>query len=145
MPELCAQMVNKILNPLLKLLIDSKQLKTEQNSNRMSFCHQLTCAVDVLETLLVGVHEPLVHVCLLVPLSLMVSVVAVVSVPVHVGRLATGAPSPAFAAITSRHRDADVNGLMVWGQRRMLPKWLHEHGGTKFSLGLGGLENLHEC
>lgn len=88
--------------------------------------HWLTCAVDVLETLLVWIHESFLYVYVSVAVMLLVSVLAVAPVPVHVSGLTTGAPSPAFASISSRHRDANVDGLVVWGQIRTVSGWLHE-------------------
>lgn len=69
--------------------------------------------VDVVETLLVGVGESLLHVHVSVAPVLLVSGLAVKSAPVHVRSLAAGAPPSAFAPVSSRHRNADVDGLMV--------------------------------
>lgn len=74
---------------------------------------QLTCAVDVLETW-GQIHQPFLHVDVSVALVFMVPMVAEASVPVHVSSLLTRAPSSAFASISSRHWDADVDGFMVW-------------------------------
>lgn len=83
----------------------------------MDVCgHWLTCAADVMETLLVWIHESFFCIDVSVTLLLMVSVLAIASVPVHVRSLTTSTPSPAFASISSRYWDANVNGLMVWGQ-----------------------------
>lgn len=67
------------------------------------------------ETLLVGVGESFLHVHVHVSVAavLVASVLAVMSVPVHVGRFAAGAPPSALAAVTPRHRNADVDGLVV--------------------------------
>ena len=88
-----------------------------QELQRRAQGSRLTGVVDLVETLFVGVSESFfhVHVHVHVPVAavLVVSVLAVMSAPVHVRGLATGAPPPAFAAVSSRHRDADVDGLMV--------------------------------
>lgn len=71
--------------------------------------------MDVLKTLLVGIGESVLYIDVSVAAVLSVSVLAVVSVPVRVRSLATGAPSPAFTPISLGHRDADVYRLMVCG------------------------------
>lgn len=76
----------------------------------------LTCAVHVLETLFIWIHETLLDVYVSVPVLFLVSVVVVASVPVHVRDVTAGAPSSAFASISSRHWDANIDGLMVWWQ-----------------------------
>lgn len=74
--------------------------------------HWLTCTVDVLETLLVWIQESLLDIS--VAVVLLGSLLAVLSVPVHVVRLTIWAPSPAFAPIPPGHWDTYVDGLMVW-------------------------------
>lgn len=83
--------------------------------------------MDVLETLLVGIGESVLYIDVSVAAVLSVSVLAVVSVPVRVRSLTTGAPSPAFTPISLGHRDADVDRLMVCGQIWTVPGWLHEY------------------
>lgn len=76
----------------------------------------LTCTVDVLETLLCWIHESLLHIYLCVPIMLLVSVVAVMSVSIHITTLLTRTPSPAFTSISSSYWHTNVDGLMICGQ-----------------------------
>ena len=89
--------------------------------------HWLTCAADFLETLFVWIHESFLDVYVSVLVMFMASVATIASVSVHVSDVSTRAPSPAFASISSRHGDTNVNGLMVWGQIWTVPEWLHEY------------------
>lgn len=100
------------------------QPKAQRRRKGRPYVSRLTSVVEVLQTLFIWVGESFLNIHVSVVAVLMVSVVAVTSAPVHVWGLATGAPSPAFAAVTSRHWNADVDGLMVWGQK----------GGSKYLL-----------
>ncbi len=84
--------------------------------NSIAIWNQLTCAVDVLETLFVGIYKSLLYINVSVVVVLVVSVVAIVSVSVPASRLTSRPPSPAFPSISSRNWDTNVDGLVVWGQ-----------------------------